>query len=253
MAARILCVGWYPYAQYNSPTAVSKLRRCLLSIWMAELTVDDVRQALMATAVRYSNAAVAMGHNALTWVIRHAEADDLVGRNVALFVDTPKGQAGRPSKSLTLDQASALLAATEDTRDTRIHRAALAARRLRRSCGQRAPCQPCGDRYGRTETPRSRIYAGTLALPEMAVNALWAHRERQAGEQATAGTACSDLGLVFSSRTGATLDAANVSRQSRAACKAAKIDEHWIPRELRHSFVSVMPSSGVPVEEIARG
>jgi integrase len=35
-------------------------------------------------------------------------------------------------------------------------------------------------------------------------------------------------------------------------CRAAKIGEHWTPRELRHSFVSLMSSSGVPVEEIAR-
>ena len=57
---------------------------------------------------------------------------------------------------------------------------------------------------------------------------------------------------VFSTRTGAPLDAANVRREFRAACKAAKIGEHWTPRELRHSFVSLMSSSGVPVEEIAR-
>jgi hypothetical protein len=34
-------------------------------------------------AARYSTAAVAMGHNALTRAIRHAEGHDLVGRNVA--------------------------------------------------------------------------------------------------------------------------------------------------------------------------
>ena len=67
-------------------------------------------------AQRYSSAAVAMGHNALTRAIRHAEARDLVGRNVAVLVDTPKGQTGRPSKSLSLEQASALLAAAEGTR-----------------------------------------------------------------------------------------------------------------------------------------
>ena len=50
-------------------------------------------------AQRYSSAAVAMGHNALTRAIRHAEARDLVGRNVATLVETPKGQAGRPSKA----------------------------------------------------------------------------------------------------------------------------------------------------------
>ena len=34
--------------------------------------------------------------------------------------------------------------------------------------------------------------------------------------------------------------------------KRRKIGEDWTPRELRHSFVSLMSSSGVPVEEIAR-
>ena len=36
-------------------------------------------------------------------------------RNVALLCDVPRGRAGRPSKSLTLDQAKALLAAAERT------------------------------------------------------------------------------------------------------------------------------------------
>src|ERR1022692_4342020 len=58
---------------------------------LRELTAGDVRQALRAMAGRYSTAAVAMGHNALTRVIRHAEARDLIGRNVATLVDTPKG------------------------------------------------------------------------------------------------------------------------------------------------------------------
>ena len=61
-----------------------------------------------------------------------------------------------------------------------------------------------------------------------------------------------DRDLVFSTRTGAALDAANVRREFKAVCKAAKIGEKWTPRELRHSFVSLMSSSGLPVEEIAR-
>lgn len=58
--------------------------------------------------------------------------------------------------------------------------------------------------------------------------------------------------LVFSTRTGAALDAANVRREFKTACKTANISANWTPRELRHSFVSLMSSSGVPVEEIAR-
>ncbi len=62
-----------------------------------------MRQALAAMAAGYSSAAVTMGHLALKCAILHAEADDLVSRNVAALVDTLKGQEGRPSKSLTLD------------------------------------------------------------------------------------------------------------------------------------------------------
>jgi integrase len=83
---------------------------------LRELTADDVRQALVTMASRYSSAAVAMGHSALRWAIRLAEARDLVTRNVAMLVDIPKGQTGRPSKSLSLVQASALLAAADGTR-----------------------------------------------------------------------------------------------------------------------------------------
>jgi integrase len=62
-------------------------------------------------AAGYSIAAVSMGHLALKRAIRHAEANDLVSRNVASLADTPKGQHGRPSKSLTLDQALAVMTA----------------------------------------------------------------------------------------------------------------------------------------------
>jgi integrase len=58
-----------------------------------------------------------MAHNVLVRAIRHAERDDLVGRNVAALVKPPKGQlGGRPSKSLTLEQAVALMAAARGTR-----------------------------------------------------------------------------------------------------------------------------------------
>jgi integrase len=235
---------------------------------LRELTADDVHHALTAMALRYSSAAVAMGHNALTRVIRHAEARDLAGRNVAVLVDTPKGQAGRPSKSLRLDQASALLAATEGTRMHAYIALCLAtgirteeARALRWEhvdFGDPAASPPMPASaavwrsvrsHGDTKTEKSRR---TLALPEMAMTALWAHRTRQAGDRAAADLTWSDRDLVFSTKTGAPLDAANVRREFRAACKAAKIGEHWTPRELRHSFVSLMSSSGVPVEEIAR-
>jgi hypothetical protein len=63
---------------------------------LRDLTADDVRQALAAMASAYSSAAVIMGHLALKRAIRHAEANDLISRNVAALVDTPRaGRAGR--------------------------------------------------------------------------------------------------------------------------------------------------------------
>ena len=86
----------------------------------------------------------------------------------------------------------------------------------------------------------------------MAADALRAHKEQQAAGRLAAGALRSEQDLVFATRSGATLDAANVRREFRAVCNAANIGEHWTPRELRHSFVSLMSTSGVPVEEIAR-
>jgi integrase len=235
---------------------------------LRELTADDVRQALTAMAGRYSTAAVAMGHNALARAIRHAEGRDLVGRNVATLVDTPKGQAGRPSKSLTLDQACALLDAAQGTRMHAYIALCLAtgirteeARALRWehvSFGDpdAAPPVPASAAvwrsvraHGDTKTEKSRR---TLALPHMAVDALRLHKERQDQDRHAAGERWDDQDLVFTTRTGAALDAANVRREFRATCKTAGIGPGWTPRELRHSFVSLMSSTGVPVEEIAR-
>src|ERR1022692_4428820 len=69
-----------------------------------------------AMAGRVSTRYLQIARGSLVRAIRHAEAHDLVGRNVAAPVDTPQGQVGRPSKSLTLDQARAALAAAEQSR-----------------------------------------------------------------------------------------------------------------------------------------
>jgi integrase len=92
---------------------------------------------------------------------------------------------------------------------------------------------------GDTKTFRSRR---TLRLPAFAADALRDLRDREAR----------DTGPVFATRDGSPLDAANVRREFRAAVKAARIPGTWTPRELRHTFVSLMSDSGVPVEEIAR-
>jgi integrase len=253
---------------------------------LRELTAADVRQALSKVAAGYSSAAVTMGHLALKRAIRHAEANDIIGRNVATLVDTPKGKEGRPSKSLSPKQAVAVITAAETLpvmelrpglKDVRRPAALMyayiilslligvrteEARALRwdhvdlNGDPQADPPVPPHVAvwrsvrvHGETKTERSRR---TLGLPQLAVEALRALLECQADERLLAGERWQDTGLVFTTHLGAALDAGNVRKMFKRICKAAGIGEGWTPRELRTSFVSLMSNRGVSIEEIAR-
>lgn len=230
-------------------------------IRLRELTAADVDRALKEVAKTRSSATVGVSHLALTRSIRLAEANDLVTRNVSALTGTPRGQVGRPSRSMTLAQTQTLLAAAQEagpwihayivlslatgirTEEARALRwdhvdlgdpgsepARVASMEVWRSV--RAE--------GDTKTVKSRR---TLALPMIAIVALAALHESEAP---------SGGDLVFRTSTGGQMDAANVRRQFRAVCQAAGIGEQWTPRELRHTFVSLMSDSDVAVEEIAR-
>ena len=101
---------------------------------------------------------------------------------------------------------------------------------------------------GDTKTPKSRR---TLALPRKCVEALREQRERQAKDRLVAGQLWKDHGLVFASAVGTPLDDHNVRRQFRVITEAAGLGTAWVPRELRHTFVSLLSAHGVPVEAIA--
>ncbi len=92
----------------------------------------------------------------------------------------------------------------------------------------------------------------TLRLPQLAVEALTARRVVQAADRLKAGELWQDENLVFTTAIGAMLDQRNIRREFRLICKAAGLGEDWVPRELRHTFVSIMSQGGMPVEEIAR-
>ncbi len=68
---------------------------------LADLTAPEVRASLVMFAKAHSTETVSIARLGLERAIRHAEANDLVGRNVATLVDAPQGRAGRPSRSLS--------------------------------------------------------------------------------------------------------------------------------------------------------
>ena len=81
---------------------------------LRQLTAADVRLALTKLAATRATRTVSMAHAALARAIRHAEASDKVRRNVAALVDSPSGRQGRPSRSLTFEQAVALITAAQE-------------------------------------------------------------------------------------------------------------------------------------------
>jgi integrase len=277
----------------RSPKTVTKNQNVLEPILkiigarkLRDLTAADVRQALAAMAAGYSTAAVSMGHLALKRAIRHAEANDLVSRNVAALADTPKGQEGRPSQSLTLDQALAVMTAAATLPVMELRPGLKDVRRpaelmhayitLSLLCGLRteearalqwAHVDLDGDPearppvpphvavwrsvrvHGETKTERSRR---TLGLPAAAVRALRAWSGSQADERLAADDDWQDTGLVFTNHYGAALDAGNVRKMFKRICAEAGAGDGWTPRELRTTFVSLLSHQGVSIEEIAR-
>ena len=243
------------------------------------LGAGDVRLGLGQLAARYSTRSLQITRLSLERAIRHAEADNLVGRNVAALVKSPHGRGGRPSKSVTLEQAKALLAAAEGTR---LHAYVVLsllvgirteeARALRwdhvvtwvdDSAGWQPvttagfdPARVGEDRYaiyvwrserhgGDTKTEKSRR---TLALPRRCMEALRQHMEQQERDRLSAGDLWQEHGLVFASQVGTPLSANNVIRAFRIITRKAGLGEDWVPREMRHTFVSVLSANGVPVE-----
>lgn len=103
---------------------------------------------------------------------------------------------------------------------------------------------------GDTKTRKSRR---RLAMPIGCVNALREHLQQQAVDRAKAGAEWREHGLVFASLVGAELDSHNVRRSFRTVLTDAGLNPiDWTPRKMRHSFVSLLSDSGVPLEHISR-
>src|SRR5262249_10491985 len=256
-------------------TIVPLLSEQLGPVKLKDLTAGDVQNALAAVAARMSTRTVQISRNVLVRAIRQAERDGLAARNVAALVKPPKGQrAGRPSKSLTLEQATALMDAAKGTRlEAYIILSLLAGRRAEEARGLRGnrvvgwtggrgqPVTEAGFDHGQlavfvwrsdraggdTKTPKSRR---TLALARRCATALREQKIRQVADRLAAGWLWQDHNLVFASTIGTPLDDHNVRRQSGNTTGSAGLGSTGVPRELRHTFVSLLSAHGVPVEAI---
>ncbi|WP_125772982.1 site-specific integrase [Antribacter gilvus] len=238
---------------------------------LKDLTAPEVDKWLKDLTPSLGTSSLKQLHMCLNRSVKRALARGMAGRNVVELCDVPTGRKGRRSKSLTEEQVWAVLREakgdpiypyivvsvltglrTEEVRALRWDHVDLDGDPM-----ATPPVPPHvmvwrSERVGGdTKTEKSRR---TLALPAVVVEALRLHRTRQAARDVKVGKRWDPDGLVFGTRNGTPMNARNVARDfRRALAKVAGINPaEWTPRELRHSFVSVMSKKSVPIEEVSR-
>ncbi|MFF8263483.1 tyrosine recombinase XerC [Streptomyces virginiae] len=238
---------------------------------LRELSGEDVDRWLAEKAKTLSTRTLQAIHSCLNRSVKRAMVRDKVKRNIVELCSIPTGQPGRPSKALKLAQAEEVLKAAAGTSAyAYIVVALLTGARTEEMRaltwdhvflkGDPTAVPPAPPHIavwrsvrstGDTKTKKSRR---TIALPARCVAALWQQFEEQGWDRLAAGDQWTENGLVFSSATGTELDSTNVRRAFRQAITGAEgVDaKEWTPRELRHSFVSLLSDKGVPLEEISR-
>jgi integrase len=245
---------------------------------LKSLTADNVDDWLEDRANHVTTRTMQALHSILRRSIRRAQARDKIMRNVATLVDTPEGKKdGRPSKAMTLEEAMSVMeSAQQDPLHAYVVLSFMTGVRTEEARAllwshvvawvpevkEWRQVAEAGFRHekfavyvwrsvredGDTKTEKSRR---TLEIPDDVARALKEHHARQAAQRLEAGQAWHDNDLVFCTSAGTALDAANVRRSFRRITKAAGLGGNWTPRELRHSFVSIMSDNGVPIEQIA--
>jgi integrase len=227
---------------------LTKLRRDMVQSWITGLAASGLRPATVSRILQVLRASMT-----------HAERDGLVAVNPARLVRLPRGErfTGKP---LTPEQTRTFLDAISGDRHEALYLVLLA-------CGLRRG-EGLGLRWGDVDlearsvsiegaiqrqrgaglvrveckTDRSRR---VLALPELVVNALRAHRRRQLEDRLLAGPVWQDTGYVFTSSFGTPLDGANVLKEFRRVLAVSGLPTETRLHDLRHGCATLLLASGV--------
>jgi integrase len=227
---------------------------------LAKLTPQHVH-SLVSQKVRegrLSPRTIQYMHSVLRAALNQAVRWRMVHYNAAAMVSTPR-VTRREVLALTPANARLLLDAARGDRLEALYSVALAlglrqgealglkwadidfdtgALRVRRA-SQRVPHQ--GTQLVDTKTERSRR---TLVMPPIVINALYAHRGRQAVERLAAGERWVDLDLVFPSERGTLADGPNVTHRFHKLLKRAGLPAMRF-HDLRHACASLLLVQGV--------
>ncbi len=258
-----------PISQRCHQDSGARIVKALGPVKVVQLTPSQVERFLAGMARDgYATSTISMTRSVLVRALRRAQRDGLVARNVAELVPCPRGTR-RESRSMTLAQVEQLLAADlppwwraylytgimcglrpgellglrwEDV-DT-----AAGVIRVRKSVKIAEGSGPGRVVVEDLKTERSRR---TLEMPTAVASMLGALRRDQAATRLAAGSAYTDLGLVFSRADGMPCWPGTVRSQFKRICRRAGLGEDWHPHEQRHSFVSILSDAGVDIDQIA--
>jgi integrase len=238
------------------------------SVRLSKLTPEMVDQFLASRArAGLSRSYVGRMRAVLTSALRHAERRSLVSRNAAALAVMPRCEPTASRRSLTVDEARALIGAAAGERLGALVVCGLAlglrpgeltgllwtdlqleAERPQLSVSGSMKRRPDSSLY-RGPVKRSKAGERTVALPAVVVIALLAHRSRQDKERSDGGY-WDDHGLVFCSEVGTPLDPSNVRKVFARVAARAGI-EGVVPYSLRPTAASLLIDQGVGVEVVA--
>jgi integrase len=227
----------------------------------SKLTAAQVERMLRKmVAEGMSASTISRTRSILIRALRRAQRDHGLSRNVAELADMPGGASRHQSRAMTIEEVGTLLAS-----DLTVFWRAWITSAL--GTGLRPGelgglTWPDVDFAAGTLRVRQSMKSGALAdlktqqskrtikMPAGVVSALQALWADQLSKRLTASEAYDSRDLVFADETGKPVHREHVRRGLARCCLAAGI-QVYTPREMRHTFVSVLSDSGMSIEEIA--
>lgn len=250
----------------NHRWALSKVLPALGHKRLSALTVEDVERLLRANEALSVNS-VRRIRTVLADCLRTAEGRGHVTRNVASLASMPKAAAPTPRRSLTPGEVRALLVAACGERLEALlitglglglrpgEIAGLSWDAVDLDAGTLTVMQSLKRersselRIG--DVKRSSAGHRTLAMPAPVIDALRAHKVRQAAERLAAGPVWQDNGLVFCTQIGTPLDRSSGVRPFLDRTRRRAGVDKLFPYMFRHATVSLLIDAGKPLEEVA--
>jgi len=265
--------AWRPSTRRGYRSAIDRyLVPAFGALRLEQLTPAIVQRWLTQHKMEHgARRRIALAHATLRSALSEAQRLQLVPINAAGLVKVPRPQV-RPIVPLDVEQSAAFLTAAENHRlgplfsvalacglrlgeatglrweDVDLSTGELRIRQQLQRVGRRLEVQPL-------KTEKSRR---TLALPQVCIDRLKAHRTRQLEERLKAGPAWQETGLVFTTyreqsrgHVGAGLHPRNVLRALQTVLKAAALPRLRF-HDLRHSAASLLIAEGVELVEVSK-